>query len=320
MAMSKMAIDKLMDAIDITKAPIVVGLDPRLQDIPKAIRDRAETLAGRTKEGAALAIYEFNKGLIDALNGMVPAVKPQIAFYEQYGFHGIKAYEETIAYAKAAGLLVIGDVKRNDIGSTAEAYADGHIGRVDLWGETVPAFDTDFLTVNPYLGSDGIKPFLKWSGELGKGIFALVRTSNPSATEVQDLVAASSGLKVYQEVGELIGRLGLSYVGTRGYSALGAVVGATYPEESGELRRRLPGTYFLVPGYGAQGAGVDDVMPAFGDDGYGAVVNSSRGIIYAYRAKGYEAYGESGYQDAARAAVEAMRDDINRALDKKLSR
>ena len=286
-----------------------VGLDPRLNRIPAAIKERAKEKYGPTAEAVAQAFLEFNQGIIDAVKEYVPAVKPQRAFYEQYGAPGIKAFTETVSYAKEQGLLVITDAKRNDIGSTAQAYAAAHLGRPDFWPEEELAAAADSLTVTPYLGTDGIKPFVDVCQEEGKGIFILVRTSNPSAGEVQDLQTTAGDL-VYEKLAHLVADWGAEVKGESGYSSIGAVVGATYPKEAARLRKIMKDAYFLVPGYGAQGGGAEDVVPCFQEDGLGAVVNSARGIIFAYEQDKYSA----DYQQAAAQAVEEMKTEINQVL------
>ncbi len=303
-------IDRLLEEVDRKKSHVCVGLDPRLEQIPQEIKDWAKDKYGITIEGATKAIEVFNRGIIDAVKDYVPAVKPQVAFYEQYGYLGIKAYEDTIAYAKDQGLLVVGDAKRNDIGSTAEAYAAGHLGEVDFWGNKLES-KSDSLTVTPYLGSDGIEPFLKRCEEFDRGVFILVKTSNPSSGELQDLLL-EGGEKIYEKLARLVNLWGEKLIGDRGYSSVGAVVGATYPKEAQVLRKVMSNNYFLVPGYGAQGGGGEDVVPAFNDDGYGALVNSSRGIIFAYQKEEYS----NDYKEAAKESAIAMRDDINSALAK----
>jgi len=299
--------DQLSHRIHQLSNPTVVGLDPRLKDIPSYIKDEAIKRHGKTLEAVAESILSFNKGIIDAVCHVVAIVKPQIAFYEQYGHAGLKAYEETVAYAHSKGLLVLGDVKRSDIGSTAEAYATGHLGTVDVFGEQLPTINTDAVTVNPYLGSDCIQPFLKVCKEQGKGIFVLVRTSNESADEIQGLPTGDS--LVDEQVATLVEGWGRDLIGESGYSSVGAVVGATYPEEAKNLRQLMPHQIILVPGYGAQGGTAADVKPCFHANGTGAIVNSSRGIIFAYIA---DKMNERAYAEAARAAALRMKDDLNR--------
>ncbi len=297
--------DKLTLRISDLGNPTCVGLDPRLNQIPEFIRANAEEEFGNTTEAVAEAIIDFNMGIIDAIADIVPAVKPQIAFYECYGHQGFRAYEETIRYAQEKGLLVIGDAKRNDIGSTAEAYAKGHLGEVDIFGEPEKTIDADSLTVTPYLGTDGIKPFTKVCAEQGKGIFVLVRTSNPSADEIQ---GQSVGDELMDErVASLVEGWGRDLIGDTGFSSVGAVVGATYPEEARVLRNIMPNQIFLVPGYGAQGGGAEDVKYCFHKNGTGAIINSSRGIIFAYEKNGQP--GEA-YAEAAREAAIAMKEDL----------
>lgn len=306
-------IQKLIDAIQKTKAPIVVGLDPMLDYIPEHIREKAYQEKGETLAGAAEAIWQFNKGIVDAVYDLIPAVKPQIAMYEQFGIEGLTAYKKTIEYCKEKGLVVIGDIKRGDIGSTSTAYAVGHLGKVTVGQNTYYGFDEDFATVNPYLGSDGVKPFIDVCKEENKGLFILVKTSNPSSGEFQDRLV--DGKPLYELVGEKVAQWGMEHMGDS-YSYIGAVVGATYPEMGKVLRKLMPKTYILVPGYGAQGGKAEDLVHYFNKDGLGAIVNSSRGIIAAYKAKNYEKFGPSAYADASRQAVIDMREDINGALAK----
>ncbi|SHJ78401.1 orotidine-5'-phosphate decarboxylase [Anaerocolumna jejuensis DSM 15929] len=310
-------IQKLIDAIQKTKAPIVVGLDPMLDYIPEHIREKAYQEKGETLAGAAEAIWQFNKGIVDAVYDLIPAVKPQIAMYEQFGIEGLIAYKKTIEYCKEKGLVVIGDIKRGDIGSTSTAYAVGHLGKVTVGQNTYYGFDEDFATVNPYLGSDGVKPFIDVCKEENKGLFILVKTSNPSSGEFQDRLI--DGKPLYELVGEKVAQWGMEHMGDS-YSYIGAVVGATYPEMGKILRKLMPKTYILVPGYGAQGGKAEDLVHYFNKDGLGAIVNSSRGIIAAYKAKNYEKFGPSAYADASRQAVIDMREDINGALAKGGSR
>ncbi|MFP4051118.1 MAG: orotidine-5'-phosphate decarboxylase [Thermoplasmata archaeon] len=309
--------DNLLYEIDQKKNPSVVGLDPRMGRIPVHIREKAMKLASDDFEAAGEAIIEFNKGLIDAVKDIVPAVKPQMAFYEKYGSHGVRAMEKTIEYAKNNGLIVIEDVKRNDIGSTAKAYSDAHLGKVDLpRGDKDFSFDADMITVNPYLGSDGIKPFLEACRKYGKGIFILDKTSNASSGELQDKTVDGNG-KVYELMAELIRKWGEDLLGERGYSSVGAVVGATYPEEAEKLREMMPFALFLVPGYGAQGGTADDIIPCFNEDGYGAIVNSSRGIDYAYEREPYkDEYSPEEFIEASRQATLDMKEDIMKSLEK----
>lgn len=305
-----MSFDRLIAKIIETKNPTVAGLDPKLDYIPAYIKEESYAKYGKNLEGAADALLTFNKALIDALCDIVPAVKPQAAYYEMYGFYGVKALYETIAYAKEKGMFVIIDGKRNDIGTTMEAYATAHLGKTDVEGVKFEAFGADALTVNGYLGTDGIKPLLKICEESDKGIFVLVKTSNPSSGELQDR-ELSDGKSVYATMGEMCENWGSELVGKYGYSAVGSVVGATYPAQLGELRKSMPHTFFLVPGYGAQGGGAKDVAPAFDSNGIGAIINSSRGIMCAYKKEGCD---EKDFAAAARREAIRMRDDINSAI------
>ena len=306
-------IDKLIAKIQKTGAPIVVGLDPMLNYIPEHIQKKAFAEYGETLEGAAEAIWQFNKEIVDKTYDLIPAVKPQIAMYEQFGIEGLKAYKKTIDYCKSKDLVVIGDIKRGDIGSTSAAYAVGHLGKVQVGSKCYVPFDEDFATVNPYLGSDGVKPFIEVCKEENKGLFILVKTSNPSSGEFQDQLI--NGRPLYELVGEKVAQWGEEHVGQSGYSYIGAVVGATYPEMGATLRKLMPKTFILVPGYGAQGGKGKDLVNFFNEDGLGAIVNSSRGIIAAYKQEKYAKFGAENFGDASRAAVEDMVADISGALN-----
>ena len=305
-------INKLIEKIQKTNAPIVVGLDPMMNYIPEHIQKKAFAEFGETLEGAAEAIWQYNKGIVDATFDLIPAVKPQIAMYEQFGIPGLIAYKKTVEYCKAKDLVVIGDIKRGDIGSTSAAYAVGHLGQVQVGSKKYAGFDEDFATVNPYLGSDGVKPFMDVCKEEKKGIFVLVKTSNPSSGEFQDRVI--DGRPLYELVGEKVAQWGDELMGD-GYSYVGAVVGATYPEMGKVLRKIMPKTFILVPGYGAQGGKGADLVHFFNEDGLGAIVNSSRGIIAAYKQEKYKEFGAENYADASRAAVKDMIADISGALE-----
>lgn len=305
-------INKLISNIRKTNAPIVVGLDPMLNYIPEHIQKKAFAEFGETLEGAAEAIWQYNKGIVDATCDLIPAVKPQIAMYEQFGIPGLIAYKKTVEYCKAKDLVVIGDIKRGDIGSTSAAYAVGHLGQVQVGSKKYAGFDEDFATVNPYLGSDGVKPFMDVCKEEKKGIFVLVKTSNPSSGEFQDRVI--DGRPLYELVGEKVAQWGDELMGD-GYSYVGAVVGATYPEMGKVLRKIMPKTFILVPGYGAQGGKGADLVHFFNEDGLGAIVNSSRGIIAAYKQEKYKEFGAENYADASRQAVKDMIADISGALE-----
>ena len=304
-------INQLVANIKKTGAPIVVGLDPMLNYIPEQVQQKAFAEYGETLEGAAEAIWQFNKEIVDKTYDLIPAVKPQIAMYEQFGLPGLAAFKKTVDYCKEKGLVVIGDIKRGDIGSTSAAYAVGHIGKVKVGSKTYAPFDEDFVTVNPYLGSDGVNPFLDVCKEEKKGIFVLVKTSNPSSGEFQDRLI--DGRPLYELVAEKVVEWGnMSMDGA--FSNVGAVVGATYPEMSKILRKLMPHTYFLVPGYGAQGGTAADLKHCFNEDGLGAIVNSSRGIIAAYRQEKYKQFGPEHFAEASRQAVMDMVADINSVL------
>ena len=305
-------INQLIANIKKTGAPIVVGLDPMLKYIPEHIQKKAFAEFGETLEGAAEAIWQFNKEIVDKTYDLIPAVKPQIAMYEQFGIPGLVAFKKTVDYCKSKGLVVIGDIKRGDIGSTSSAYAVGHIGKVQVGSKTYAPFDEDFVTVNPYLGSDGVNPFIDVCKEEKKGLFILVKTSNPSSGEFQDQMI--DGRPLYELVGEKVAQWGEDCMGDE-YSYIGAVVGATYPEMGKVLRKVTPKSYILVPGYGAQGGKGKDLVHFFNEDGLGAIVNSSRGIIAAYKQEKYANYGEEAFADASRAAVEDMVADIRGALE-----
>ena len=305
-------INQLVANIKKTGAPIVVGLDPMLNYIPEQVHQKAFAEYGETLEGAAEAIWQFNKEIVDKTYDLIPAVKPQIAMYEQFGLPGLAAFKKTVDYCKEKGLVVIGDIKRGDIGSTSAAYAVGHIGKVKVGSKTYAPFDEDFVTVNPYLGSDGVNPFLDVCKEEKKGIFVLVKTSNPSSGEFQD--QKIDGRPLYELVGEKVAAWGSEVMGDE-YSYVGAVVGATYPEMGKVLRKVMPKAYILVPGYGAQGGKGKDLVHFFNEDGLGAIVNSSRGIIAAYKQEQYAKFGAEKFGDASRAAVETMVADIKGALE-----
>ena len=306
-------IAKLMNSIEKTGAPIVVGLDPTLALIPPSLQKRCFDEQGETFEAVADAIVAFNKGIVDAVCDLVPAVKPQIAMYEAFGLPGLSAFKKTIDYCHDKGLLVIGDAKRGDIGSTSAAYADAHIGRTAVGGASFAAFDEDFVTVNPYLGSDGVKPFVDVCNREDKGIFVLVKTSNPSSGEFQDQLVGEEKRPLYELVADQVAAWGSESM-DGDYSNVGAVVGATYPEMAETIRRLIPRACILVPGYGAQGASDKDLKAFFNEDGTGAIVNSSRGIIGAWKNEAYASYGEDGFGEASRQAVKDMIEDIRGAV------
>lgn len=304
-----MSVDLLVKKIKEKGNPSVAGLDPKLEYVPGFIKEKAFNEYGKNLRGAAEAVLKFNKGLIDALYDIVPAVKPQSAFYEMYGLEGEKALHKTIEYAKEKGLYVILDVKRNDIGSTAEAYSKAYLGKVDVEDKEISPCDVDSVTVNPYLGTDGILPFVNDCKKYDKSIFALVKTSNPSSGELQDLKVGDK--TIFETVADCVNKWNEDTIGNSGYGAVGAVVGATYPEQAAILRKLMPKSYFLVPGYGAQGGGAQGVVPCFNPDGLGAIVNSSRGIMCAYK-KGE--WKEEQFAEAARAEAIRMKEDITGVL------
>lgn len=306
-----MSFDRLIEKIIETQNPTVVGLDPKMSIIPEFIKEKQFTKYGETFKGAAKSILWFNKEIIDAICEIVPAIKPQCAYYEMYGYEGMKALAKTIDYAKKKGMYVITDGKRNDIGATMEAYATAHLGKVKIGKEEYEPFGGDALTVNGYLGTDGISPLLKECQENDKGIFVLVKTSNTSSGELQDRLI--DGKPVYRIMGEMCEQWGKDSIGKSGYSAVGAVVGATYPEQLIEMREALPHTFFLVPGYGAQGGGAEGVSKAFDKNGLGAIVNSSRAIMCAYQT---EKCNEKEFAAAALREVIRMKNDITSCIPK----
>ena len=305
-------INKLCKNIVDKNAPIVVGLDPMLDYVPEEVKQHAFEEYGETLEGAGEAIWQFNKAIVDATADLIPAVKPQIAMYEQFGIPGMIAFKKTVDYCKEKDLVVIGDIKRGDIGSTSAAYATAHLGKVQVGDNLCAGFDEDFVTVNPYLGTDGVQPFIDVCKEEKKGIFILVKTSNPSSGEFQDRLI--DGKPLYEHVGEKVAAWGEQLMGDHGYSYVGAVVGATYPEQGKVLRQVMPKSFILVPGYGAQGASGKDLIHFFDDNRLGAIVNSSRGIIAAYQNEKYSKFGALNFADASRQAVIDMITDIDQAF------
>ena len=301
------AIDKLIDKIKKTDNPTVMGLDPRYEMIPKCVTDKYP----KTLEGVSKAIVEFNKELIDATYDIIPAVKPQIAFYEMFGIPGMEAFKETCKYAKEKGLCVIADIKRGDIGSTAAGYSNAYLGKTTI-GETMQEiYDVDFVTVNPYMGIDCVKPFIEDCKKYDKGIFILVKTSNPSSGELQDL-KLENGKEVYLEVASLVKKWGEDLIGNYGYSSVAAVVGATYPEQLSQIRKAIPNTFFLIPGYGAQGGKAEDIAIAFDKNKLGGIVNASRSLMCAYKSDLWkDKYKEEEYAKATRSEAIRMRDEIN---------
>lgn len=308
-------IDTLVKKIKETGNPTVVGLDPRLDFVPELIKKEAFETYGKTPKGAAMAFLNFNKAIIDATYDLIPAVKPQVAMYEQYGAEGIQSYIDTIEYAKSKGLVVIGDIKRGDIASTAESYSDGHIGRVAVDDKTYEMYREDFITINPYLGYDSIEPYIGNCKTYDKGLFVLVKTSNPNGGQIQDIIVGNTAEPFYEYIGKLVSEWGKELIGESGFSKIGAVVGATYPEQGKKLRELMPHTFFLVPGYGAQGASAKDLAGCFNKDGMGAIVNSSRGIIAAYKLKQYkDKFSENEFAQASRQAVIDMKNDLANAF------
>lgn len=303
-------ISRLIEKIQKT-APIVVGLDPQLKFIPEQLLKDSYKEIGENPEGVADAIFKFNKGIVDAVYDIIPAVKPQIAMYEVFGIPGLIAFDKTVKYCREKGLVVIGDIKRGDIGSTSAAYAQGHIGSVEIGGKKFRGFEEDFATVNPYLGSDGVKPFIDICNAEDRGIFVLVKTSNPSSGELQDKMV--DGAPIYEMMGRMVDEWGKESM-DGAYSNVGAVVGATYPEQGKVLRKIMQHTFILVPGYGAQGGKGADLVHFFNEDGLGAIVNSSRGIIAAYTQDKYSKFGAENFADASRAAVLDMKEDILGAI------
>lgn len=304
-----MIIDKLIDKIKKTGNPTVVGLDPRLEYIPPFILNEKYEKMGHTLNAVSSAIFEFNKYIIDEIYDIIPAIKPQIAMYERYGIPGLESYLKTIEYAKEKGLIIIGDIKRSDIASTAEAYSDGHIGMVEIGQNKFEIFKQDFITLNPYLGSDSIEPFLKDCEKYEKGLFILAKTSNPNSGEIQDLIV--EGIPLYEKIGALINKWGSQLIGKNGYSEIGAVVGATHKEQAEKLRKIMPNSFLLVPGYGAQGGKAEDLAVCFDKNGLGAIINSSRGIIANHLNQNNMG---KDFAKSAREAVIEMKKDLRRCI------
>lgn len=306
----KNAIDLLIDKVKEKNNPTVMGLDPTYDMLPDCIKEKYS----KDIEGACKGILEYNKNIIDNTYDIIPAVKPQIAFYEVFGEEGIKIYNETCKYAKSKGLILIADAKRGDIGSTAEQYSNAFIGKIKIGKNEISMFDVDFVTVNPYLGTDGIKPFIEDCKKYNKGIFILVKTSNKSSGELQD-IKLENGKTVYETVANLLNSLGEELVGENGYSSVSAVVGATYPKQIKELRDIMPNAYFLIPGYGAQGGKAEDIALGFDKNKLGAIVNASRSLMYAYKSdKWKEMYSDNQYAEATRAEAIRMRDELNSVI------
>ena len=303
-------IDKLVNKIKETNNPTVIGLDPRYEMIPNCIKEKYS----QDLEGISKAIIEFNKKLIDETCDIIPAVKVQIAFYEMYGIEGLKAFKETCNYAKSKNMLVIADAKRGDIGSTAEGYSKAFLGRTKIGDKEIPIFDVDFLTVNAYFGIDCVKPFIEDCKKYGKGIFILVKTSNPSSGELQDL-KTKDGDEIYTEMAKLVEKWGEELRGECGYSSISAVVGATYPKQLKQLREIAPHTFFLIPGYGAQGGKAEDIALGFDNNGLGGIVNNSRGLMCAYKSDLWkDKFSEEDFAKATREEAIRMRDELNRGI------
>lgn len=303
-------IDKLVNKIKETNNPTVIGLDPRYEMIPNCIKEKYS----QDLEGISKAIIEFNKKLIDETCDIIPAVKVQIAFYEMYGIEGLKAFKETCNYAKSKNMLVIADAKRGDIGSTAEGYSKAFLGRTKIGDKEIPIFDVDFLTVNAYFGIDCVKPFIEDCKKYGKGIFILVKTSNPSSGELQDL-KTKDGDEIYTEMAKLVEKWGEELRGEYGYSSISAVVGATYPKQLKQIREIAPHTFFLIPGYGAQGGKAEDIALGFDSNGLGGIVNNSRGLMCAYKSDLWkDKFSEEDFAKATREEAIRMRDELNRGI------
>lgn len=304
------AIDRLIEKIKQTNNPTVIGLDPRYDMLPKCVTDKYS----KDLEGISKAIIEYNKVLIDATYDIIPAIKPQIAFYEMFGVPGMQAFEETCKYARKKGMIIIVDMKRGDIGSTAQGYSNAYLGKTKIGDIEESIFDVDFVTVNPYMGTDCVKPFIEDCKKYGKGIFILVKTSNPSSGELQD-VKLEDGKEVYKKVAELVEEWGKELVGEHNYSSIAAVVGATYPKQLEELRSLAPHTYFLIPGYGAQGGKANDIALGFDRNGLGGIVNASRSLMCAYKSDRWkDTYSEEEYAKATRAEAIRMKEELNQAI------
>lgn len=306
----KTAIDRLIDKIKETNNPTVIGLDPRYDMLPKCVTNKYS----QDLEGVAKAITEYNKTIIDETCDIIPAIKPQIAFYEMYGIQGMQAFKETCKYAKEKGMIVIADIKRGDIGSTAQGYSNAYLGTTKIGEKEVPIFDIDFVTVNPYMGTDCVKPFIEDCKKYNKGVFILVKTSNPSSGELQDL-KLENGEEVYTRIAKLVENWGEDLRGEYNYSSIAAVVGATYPEQLKQIRETAPHTYFLIPGYGAQGGKAEDIALGFDSNGLGGIVNASRSLMCAYKSDLWKKeFEEKDYAKATRAEAIRMRDELQKAI------
>jgi len=306
----KNMIDILINEIKETGNPTVMGLDPRYEMLPKCVTDKYP----KTLEGIAQAIIEYNKALIDATYDIIPAVKPQIAFYEMFGVLGMQAFEETCKYAKQKGMIVIADIKRGDIGSTAQGYSNAYLGKTKIGDMEQSIFDVDFVTINPYMGTDCVKPFIEDCKKYNKGLFILVKTSNPSSGELQD-IKLENGEEIYTRVAKLVENWGEELRGEYNYSSIAAVVGATYPEQLKQIRKTVPHTFFLIPGYGAQGGTAADISYGFDENGLGGIVNASRSLMCAYKSEKWKnKFEEKDYAQATRAEAIRMRDELNKVI------
>ena len=302
----KNIIDQLIEKIKIMKNPTVIGLDPRYEMLPKCVKDKYP----KTLEGVGQAIIEYNKALIDAIYDIIPAIKPQIAFYEMYGIPGMQAFKETCEYAKQKGMFVIADIKRGDIGSTAQGYSNAYLGKTKIEENEQSLYDIDFVTVNPYMGTDCVKPFIDDCKKYNKGLFILVKTSNPSSGELQD-EKLENGEEVYTRVAKYVEKWGEELRGEYNYSSISAVVGATYPEQLKQLRQIAPHTYFLIPGYGAQGGKAEDIALGFDENGLGGIVNASRSLMCAYKSEMWkDKFEEKDYAKATRAEAIRMKEEL----------
>lgn len=307
----KIIIDKLIDSIKEKQSPVVMGIDPRYDFIPNFIKQKYEN----TLNGFANASIEFAKGLIDSVYDIIPAIKPQLAYFEAMGPKGLVAYQEIIEYAKSKGLIIISDAKRGDIGTTSKAYSNAFLGKTDLMKKNESVYTSDFVTVNPYMGSDSVNPFIEDCKNYDKGIFVLIKTSNKSSGELQDL-KLENGKTVYEHVAGLVTNWGEELIGEHGYSSVAAVVGATYPTQLKELRELMPHTFFLIPGYGAQGGKAEDIALAFDKNGLGGIINASRSLMCAYKSDRWkDKYTEEQYGKATRAEAIRMRDELNSAIN-----
>ena len=306
----KNAIDVLIDKIKQTNNPTVIGLDPRYDMIPDCVKNKYDN----TLEGVSKAILEFNKALIDATYDIIPAIKPQIAFYEMFGIEGISVFNETCKYAKEKGMVVIADIKRGDIGTTAQGYSNAFLGKTPVGDKEFDIFNVDFVTINPYMGTDCVKPFVDDCKKYNKGVFVLVKTSNKSSGEIQDLVL-QNGKTIYETVAELVNEWGKDLIGEYGYSSVSSVVGATYPQQLEELRKIMPASYFLIPGYGAQGGKATDIALGFDKNGLGGIVNASRSLMCAYKSDLWkDKFAKEDFAQATRAEAIRMRDELNSAI------